>query len=72
MRMSYYDSTRTGAHKAGYAYGAGGQLATEAENGVVLKGGTLKPDDSQRFVDSPAGHALQQERSSAGTAKGTF
>ena len=31
-----------------------------------MKGGTLKHDASQRFVDSPAGYALRRERSSAG------
>ena len=65
MRLSYYDSTRATGAPDGYAYAAGGQWATEAENGV-MKGGTLKSDASQRFVDSPAGYALRRERSSAG------
>ena len=65
MRLSYYDSTRATGAPDGYAYAAGGHRATEAEIGV-MKGGTLKHDASQRFVDSPAGYALRRERSSAG------
>ena len=57
MRLSYYDSTRATGAPDGYAYAAGGHRATEAEIGV-MKGGTLKHDASQRFVDSPAGYAL--------------
>ena len=68
IMLSEYDSSRATGAPDGYAYAAEGQWATEAENGV-RKGGTLKPDDSQRFVDSPAGHALRRERSSAGLRK---
>ena len=50
--LSYYDSSRAGAPDTGYAYGAGGQWATEAENGV-MKGGTFRSDAAQRFVDFP-------------------
>ena len=50
--LPYYDSSRAGAPDTGYALGAGGQWATEAENGV-MKGGTLKSDASQRFVEFP-------------------
>ena len=50
--MSYDYSTRATGASDGHAYAAGGQWATEAENGV-MKGGTLKSDASQRFDDFP-------------------
>ena len=53
IMLSDYDSSRAGAPDTGYALGAGGQWATEAENGV-MKGGTLKSDASQRFDDFPS------------------